>query len=287
VGTSPGLYYIGARWMDPELGRFVSMDPFLGRLGLPQSMNRYVYCVDNPLRFVDPTGLWFGISLKTTLKVAIIVGAVALSVGLTVATCGAGAPLALTAVQLMLAQGAICGAASFGTTYLDTGDLKTSLVAGAVGFGIGAGTAGLFSYLGPEMSALPDLAAAGEFASTLSAEQAELYWAKYWSWYSLVELERNIVRTAGGIYAGSAEVAGERIAEGTAGLAMPPELCPSFYYVGGSAVGVRHHASYFVGGKAAGAMAIGTSTAYSGTVSSTAGTQSYFGYGGGGISRYC
>jgi len=287
VGTSPGLYYIGARWMDPELGRFVSMDPIFGRLGVPQSLNRYVYCVNNPLRFVDPAGLWFGISLKTTLKVAIFVGAAALCIGLTVATCGVGAPLALTAVQLMLAQGAICGVASFGTTYLDTGDLKTSLVAGAIGFVIGAGTAGLLSYLGPGMPALPNLAAAGEFASTLSVQQAELYWAKYWSYYGLVELERNIVRTVGGIYAGSAELAGEWIAEGTAGLAMPPELCPSFYYVGGSAVGVRHHASYFVGGKAAGAMAFATSTTYSGTVSATAGTQSYFGYGGGGIPRYC
>jgi len=56
AGTSPGLYYIGARWMDPELGRFVSMDPEPGTLGTPQSMNRYVYCMDNPLRYADPTG---------------------------------------------------------------------------------------------------------------------------------------------------------------------------------------------------------------------------------------
>ncbi|MBE3049901.1 RHS repeat-associated core domain-containing protein, partial [Candidatus Bathyarchaeota archaeon] len=56
AGTSPGLYYIGARWMDPELGRFVSMDSDLGRLSAPQTQNRYVYCVNNPLKFVDPTG---------------------------------------------------------------------------------------------------------------------------------------------------------------------------------------------------------------------------------------
>ncbi len=56
AGTSPGLYYIGARWMDPELGRWLSLDPELGRLSSPQTMNRYVYCGNNPLRFVDPTG---------------------------------------------------------------------------------------------------------------------------------------------------------------------------------------------------------------------------------------
>jgi RHS repeat-associated protein len=56
AGTSPGLYYIGARWMDPELGRFISLDPKSGSLESPQTLNRYVYCANNPLRFTDPTG---------------------------------------------------------------------------------------------------------------------------------------------------------------------------------------------------------------------------------------
>jgi RHS repeat-associated protein len=55
-GTFPGLYYIGARWMDPELGRFVSMDPKAGDTRSPQSLDRHVYCFNNPLRFTDPTG---------------------------------------------------------------------------------------------------------------------------------------------------------------------------------------------------------------------------------------
>ncbi len=63
AGSSPGLYYIGARWMDPELGRWLSLDFELGRLGAPQTMNRYVYCVNNPLNVVDPGGLR-GIMLK-------------------------------------------------------------------------------------------------------------------------------------------------------------------------------------------------------------------------------
>ena len=64
AGPSPGLYYIGARWMDPELGRFISLDPQLGSLSSPQTLNRYVYCVNNPLRFVDPTGQDFFSWLK-------------------------------------------------------------------------------------------------------------------------------------------------------------------------------------------------------------------------------
>jgi RHS repeat-associated protein len=63
AGTSPGLYYIGARWMDPELGRWLSLDPELGSLSMPQTMNRYVYCVNNPLRFVDPTGEWLWVAI--------------------------------------------------------------------------------------------------------------------------------------------------------------------------------------------------------------------------------
>jgi len=39
AGTSPGLYYIGARWMDPELGRWLSLDPELGKLSIPQTMD--------------------------------------------------------------------------------------------------------------------------------------------------------------------------------------------------------------------------------------------------------
>jgi hypothetical protein len=45
------LDYALARWQDPETGRFTSLDP--ARDGL----NWYVYCANNPIAFVDPTGL--------------------------------------------------------------------------------------------------------------------------------------------------------------------------------------------------------------------------------------
>ncbi len=51
-----GLYYVYARYMDPELGRFVSMDPKGPSLLNPQESNRYAYCVNNPSGYVDPTG---------------------------------------------------------------------------------------------------------------------------------------------------------------------------------------------------------------------------------------
>jgi len=52
-----GLYYYGARYYDPDLGRFLTRDPYSGNLVNPQSLNQYTYCYNNPLLFVDPDGL--------------------------------------------------------------------------------------------------------------------------------------------------------------------------------------------------------------------------------------
>jgi hypothetical protein len=57
--------------MDPELGRFISLDLELGKLSQPQSMNRYVYCANNPLRFTDPTGEWY---IEVTPELSALVG---------------------------------------------------------------------------------------------------------------------------------------------------------------------------------------------------------------------
>lgn len=59
ANSSPELYYVGAKWMNPELGRWYSLDPELGKRSMPQTMNRYVYCANNPLRFTDPTEMGF------------------------------------------------------------------------------------------------------------------------------------------------------------------------------------------------------------------------------------
>ena len=51
-----GLYYFGARYYDPLTGRFTTRDTVFGGLGDPQSQNRYVYCMNNPHKYVDPDG---------------------------------------------------------------------------------------------------------------------------------------------------------------------------------------------------------------------------------------
>jgi len=56
-----GLDYFNARYYSSMQGRFTSPDPLLasGNPALPQSWNRYSYCVNNPLINVDPSGLWW------------------------------------------------------------------------------------------------------------------------------------------------------------------------------------------------------------------------------------
>jgi RHS repeat-associated protein len=54
--TALGLYYYNARWYDPGIGRFIQADTIVPAPGNPQSLNRYAYVYNNPLRYTDPTG---------------------------------------------------------------------------------------------------------------------------------------------------------------------------------------------------------------------------------------
>jgi RHS repeat-associated protein len=51
-----GLYYYGARYYDPTIGRFISPDTVIPNPANPQSLNRYSYCLNNPLKYTDPSG---------------------------------------------------------------------------------------------------------------------------------------------------------------------------------------------------------------------------------------
>ncbi|MHB1167463.1 MAG: RHS repeat-associated core domain-containing protein, partial [Carboxydocellales bacterium] len=62
------LYYANARYYMPEVGRFISEDPWNGTLAQPNTLNPYPYVLNNPLKYVDPLGLspqtgdWGGIA---------------------------------------------------------------------------------------------------------------------------------------------------------------------------------------------------------------------------------
>lgn len=51
-----GFHDYGARMYWPEIGRFVSADSYPGDIANPASLNRYSYVLNNPYKYVDPSG---------------------------------------------------------------------------------------------------------------------------------------------------------------------------------------------------------------------------------------
>ena len=61
-----GLYYLNARFYDPETARFIQQDTYSGNILDPLSLNLYTYAQNNPISYYDPTGH----SIKSVLKKA-------------------------------------------------------------------------------------------------------------------------------------------------------------------------------------------------------------------------
>lgn len=71
LDASTGLYFYEARYYDPALGRFISADTIVPSPRDPQSLNRYSYVGNNPLRYTDPTGHWKCCKIKKFLNRAL------------------------------------------------------------------------------------------------------------------------------------------------------------------------------------------------------------------------
>lgn len=73
--TRIGLQYFGARWYEPETGRFLSADPVNFNEQNIFTVNRYLYANNNPYKYVDPDGreatqVGFSIRLPKVLGLA-------------------------------------------------------------------------------------------------------------------------------------------------------------------------------------------------------------------------
>ena len=53
---STGLYYLNARYYNPEDGRFVTEDTYRGETAKPETGHLYAYCANNLVNYVDPSG---------------------------------------------------------------------------------------------------------------------------------------------------------------------------------------------------------------------------------------
>jgi RHS repeat-associated protein len=58
VMTDPnGLYYMRARYYNPDIKRFINRDVVTGNIANGQTLNRFAYVNGNPISYVDPFGL--------------------------------------------------------------------------------------------------------------------------------------------------------------------------------------------------------------------------------------
>jgi hypothetical protein len=67
------LYYYGARYYDPAIGRYISPDTFVQDFTNTQSFNRYTYVYNNPLKYTDPSGHFAWFAVFAVVRVALVV----------------------------------------------------------------------------------------------------------------------------------------------------------------------------------------------------------------------
>ena len=72
--SETGFYYLGSRYYDPEVGRFISADTtdILGASGNLYDKNLYAYCDNNPIVRADSNGaIWFHLVIGAAIGVGI------------------------------------------------------------------------------------------------------------------------------------------------------------------------------------------------------------------------
>ena len=67
------------RLYDPVIGRFFSPDNYIQLPDFTQNYNRYSYCLNNPLKYVDPSGEFFWIPVVVGAAIGMVQGAITAS----------------------------------------------------------------------------------------------------------------------------------------------------------------------------------------------------------------
>jgi RHS repeat-associated protein len=112
-----GFYYLRARWMDPGLGRFFSLDSYAGDLQTPSSLHRYFYANASPVNFTDPTGLSTNLNqLIVTMAAAIGAASQAVRAGFQISKSSGGVALRNVGIAVENSVAAILEATSINFT---------------------------------------------------------------------------------------------------------------------------------------------------------------------------
>lgn len=140
------LYNMNGRLYDPLVARFISPDPYVQAPTSTQSMNRYTYCMNNPLIYVDYNGYtwftklgsWLGKNGQAIVSTAVTIGVAVGVTAIIVASGGTLAPLAIAVIAG--ASGGLAGgvlntafAGGGGVDYLRNGGMG-AFVGGASAF---------------------------------------------------------------------------------------------------------------------------------------------------------
>lgn len=75
--AATGLYYLRARYMDPQVGRFLTPDPFAGSPFDPTSLHKYLYAVNNPVNVTDPGGQFSMMSISISIAIVGVLASIA------------------------------------------------------------------------------------------------------------------------------------------------------------------------------------------------------------------
>ena len=197
-----GLIDMQARLYAPHLGRFLAPDPYVQAPERSMNFNRYAYCMNNPLKYVDPTGefcIGAAIFIGGFINFAIqgitnninsfgdcvkawTIGGLA---GLTGAAAGAavaGALGAATSAGAAIGYGALAGAAGgaaggfvggAGAAWSNGASFKDGLVSGLVGAGLGAASGAIIGGVSGGLSFRKQAAVFRKGCSDLNIDPAE------------------------------------------------------------------------------------------------------------------
>ena len=114
--SETGLYYLGSRYYDPQVKRFINADDssvLSVEQGSMLQYNLFSYCLNNPANRTDVGG---NLSLPNIAKIGIGAAAIGLGVLATVATGGAALPALVAGVKSACIAGAISAGTSAATT---------------------------------------------------------------------------------------------------------------------------------------------------------------------------
>jgi RHS repeat-associated protein len=212
-----GLIHMNGRMYDPLLGRMLSPDNYVQDPNNPNNYNRYAYCMNNPLKYTDPSGEWVA-SVVGALIFGYLGGSAAnywepnpidwdwhnegtyVGIGFGMLTGAAGGYAfttmggALAETSLMINFGAsgikasytlagiVTGATSgyltgFGSGYLGTGNIEYAKESGKMGAGIGTAIGGLAGYFYGEYEMRRELLK--DFMDTYGDEEYSKYDTEY------------------------------------------------------------------------------------------------------------